>query len=109
MAAELFRRVVLVCKLALGQRDVNLVVADLMQQHRRPMPPTSRFWNQMMQRLPRPLGNGAQAQWANRNLIRGHGHRGVTSAVSLSGGCFLHYLLGDTGATKLCALTWGVA
>lgn len=51
MGAQGFDCVVGPGQLGLGQRGMDLVMADLVQQNRRTMPPAFQFWDQMMQRL----------------------------------------------------------
>ena len=49
------------CKLCLGQAGVNLVMADLVQQDRRPAFATFQFRHEVVQALPRLRRNGALA------------------------------------------------
>ncbi len=55
-------------QLGLGQCRMYLVMADLMQQNRRPALSTFQLGNQMMETLPRIRGDGPPAQGAYGNI-----------------------------------------
>ena len=51
-------------QLCLGQRGMDFVMANLMQQDGRSTLPTFQFWDKVMQALPRVSGNGPATQGA---------------------------------------------
>lgn len=59
-------------QLRLGQRGVDFLVADLVQQYDGTALATFEFWDQMMQAAA-PVGNGAVTKRADRIAV-GHGH-----------------------------------
>ncbi len=73
MSAQRLGRRVGARELRLAQRRVNLVVADLVEEHRRPALAAAELWDEVMQALARLGRNRAAAQGARRVIGLGHG------------------------------------
>ena len=70
MAPKDFDLVVGSGQVSLGQRGMDLAVADVVQQNNRPTLATLQFWDQMVEALWHPFRNRAVAKWTDRI---GHG------------------------------------
>ena len=70
MAPKDFDLVVGSGQVSLGQRGMDLAVADVVQQNNRPTLATLQFWDQMVEASWHPIRNRAVAKWADRI---GHG------------------------------------
>ena len=66
MCAKRFGRVVVTRQLGLGQRGVDFIVANLMDQNRWPAFATFQLWDQVMMALLDTRRDRALAQWADR-------------------------------------------
>ncbi len=71
MGAQGLHRVVAACKLGLGQRGVDLVVADLVQKHRGPALAAAQARDQVVQALLRVGRDGALAERADGIVLHG--------------------------------------
>lgn len=69
MRLQRFDRGIVTRQFSFGERGMNFVVTDLMQQHRRPAFATAQLWNQVVQALPRLWWDGPLAKGAYRNVM----------------------------------------